>query len=155
MKRPDRIYQDAMGITRFDKYFSYIHAIAKNLPLRLAEFAANELRYSLNSNVTLHDAWLQSFEVSKIYIPERPVETSVKIGLLHAMHTHAIRLSYGGVSSVEFSSEPTRWALQPVDLLVHEFDQIEPEVFRHYIQFDHGVWLALTFTKFDFDDIAV
>ena len=155
MKNPNRIYQDDKGITRFSAYFSFIDTIAKDLPERLAAFATNELRYNLNSNETLHDSWLQSFEVLKVYVTNQPVNTTVKISLLQAMHTHSIRLFYGGVTNVEFSSEPTRWPLQPVDLLVHEFDQVELGVFQHYLEFNHGVWLGLTFTSFEFDDVPI
>lgn len=131
-----RIFTDEIGFTRFDDYFAHLGAIESKLPPQLAEFATDVQRYSLNSDVTLHDSW-----------------STVRIELLQAKHTHSIHLEYGGVTSITFSADPAAWPLSPVDLLTHEFDIVGDGEFQHYMQFDREVWLALRFQTFAFRDV--
>lgn len=148
-----RIFTDEIGFTRFDDYFAHLGAIESKLPLQLAEFATDVQRYSLNSDVTLHDSWLQAFQISKSYVDRDLVSTTVRIELLQAKHTHSIHLEYGGVTSITFSADPAAWPLSPVDLLTHEFDVVGDGEFQHYMQFDREVWLALRFQTFAFRDV--
>lgn len=68
---------------------------------------------------------------------------------MHSSHERDIHLRYADVRDVAFHLKPDRWPDKPVDLLVHEFCVVEPGVFRHFLQFDRGVFIEIFFEGFD------
>ncbi len=151
MKKLVHIYDDADGITRFNRYFGYLNSVKNELPEGLLAFATNEDHYALNSSVTLHDSWLRSLDVKKEYSSAGDSRSVVTLKLLHAMHESVISLVYSPAAELSCQLTPTHWPDRPVDLLIHEFSMVEPGKFRHFVQFDRGVWIEIFFHEFAFN----
>ncbi|NHZ79045.1 hypothetical protein F2P44_07115 [Massilia sp. CCM 8695] len=144
------IYQRHDGATCFDRYFAYLGTIQQDMPPALASFSMDPDRYALNSDVTLHDSWLESLNVEKEYVGTEQGPSTVKLKLLHSSHESVINLVYTDVLGMNSSLQPSQWPLQPADLLVHEFCMLEAGIFRHFIEFDRDMWVEILFRSFDF-----
>lgn len=72
-----KIYQNDLGVTVFDDYFSYIEQLYNIIPLETYDFFSDWDRYSLRSEKTLHDSRIHSFkmEANSLFI-----ELSLKFG---------------------------------------------------------------------------
>jgi hypothetical protein len=149
------IYNDAQGVTRFDKYFEYLQSIKTQLPLVLGNFALATNRYELNGNDTLHDAWLKSLNMTKDYGIDKPSITKVQLSLLLATHLKIVHLEYSEVIHIKCSLASNLWPMQPVDLLVHEVSLLAENTFQHFIQFDRGMWIEVVFSAFKVHESSV
>jgi hypothetical protein len=132
----------------FDKYFSYLQSIEGQLPPALAKFALDESRYELQSDETLHDAWLTKLSFEKKYFDHETSESVVTLELLHSSHESVCQLSYSDVVTLEMSSGLESIDPYPSDLLVHEFSLVSLGLFQHLIHFDHGEWIRVVFRRF-------
>lgn len=143
------IYENEHGVTCFDRYFQYLKSIEEEMPHVLASFAMAPGRYELQGENTLHDAWLTSLDIKKMYAKaDAAVNTSVTLTLLSAQQTRAVELCYFEVEGIQTSLAPDRWPARPVDLLTHEITRVREGVFRHHLQFDRGVWVDVSFRQF-------
>ncbi len=150
MKTFSLIYEDDHGFTKTDHYFAHLHSIQSRLPKGLFEFATDPSRYEMNGDRTLHDAWLLDVQVSNRLTDEHTIKTDVKLRLLQAMHRSTFELHYADVSASVFLLAADRWPDQPVDLLMHEFANLDDDRNRHILQFDRGVLIKLEFVEFNF-----
>lgn len=139
------IYQDDIGVVRFDRYFQYIDQIKSSMPPELAGFASDTARYQLTGPRTLHDARLKSLNVEHRFDGNAITFASVTLNLLLASQ-ECLVLKYVGASGIIFLSDPVRWPDKAVDLLIHEFLVEHNNLFSHLIEFDRGVWLKVTFS---------
>lgn len=128
MKHFKYIYEEN-DIVKYDKYFSYLSEIESNLPPRIKNFFCNQDRYSLNSDLTLHDAWVSSVNVSNQYT-DNSLNSDVKLNLLLYQHNKRLEIIYGGVSNFVYDNQPAFWIDKSVDLLHHELNVLE-ESFIH------------------------
>lgn len=140
------IYENELGITFFDRYFEYMQSIERRMPASLKNFALDAGRYELNGLRTLHDAWLTAFSIGKEYDSlEQLVQTSVQIDLQLAASQKSLGLKYLDVTAIQTQLTPDQWPARPVDLLVHEFSIDEAGQFRHFLKFDRGVYVVISF----------
>lgn len=144
------IYEDELGITHFDKYFNYIKNSRQHMPENLWRFASDTSRYELNGRLTLHDSRLESLAISNTYNADDNIVAvdCVSINLLLAS-SGKIELSYSGVLSVRYHKPLGEWEDKAADLLTHEFTIVRAGVYRHLIEFDHGVEFEIFFRNFD------
>lgn len=131
------VYTDSQG-THFDHYFEYVKSLRSKLPLHVFRFASNPEHYSLTSHASLHDAWLERYEVREPAEGERKQyrQTELQVCLLGPYHDRRIFLEYGEVQTYSVSSSNS--ASGHGDLLVHEVRLEETGLLVHELQFVNG-----------------
>ncbi len=134
-----KIYQNDLGITVFDDYFSYIEQLYYIIPLETYDFFSDWDRYSLRSEKTLHDSRIHSFkmEANCLFI-----ELNLKFG-------SQLQLIYSD-PNVQFPLNLIK-NLWSNDLLVHELCYLAiPNRYIHALCFDNNQNLLINFKSFSF-----
>lgn len=80
----NRIYQNKLGITKFNKYFSYLKDIRDEIDPYIYEFFSDERKYQLRGEKTLHDSWIQDFKISRELKTVENTNSSIELRLLLA-----------------------------------------------------------------------
>lgn len=144
------IYEDNNGVTRFDRYFSYLNGVCKEMPSSLSNFALDPSRYDLQTEGTLHDAWIESISFVNEFSEGSNLlsKRSVTIDLILSDRENRLKISYGSVESYEHCHVPIMWPDRAVDLLTHEIRVEGRGLYSHQLMFDRGVWLKLKFREF-------
>ena len=134
-----KIYQNDLGVTVFDDYFSYIEQLHNVIPLETYDFFSDWDRYSLRSEKTLHDSRIHSFkmEANSLFI-----ELNLKFG-------SQLQLIYSD-PNVQFPLNLIK-NLWNNDLLVHELCYLAtPNRYIHALCFDNNQNLLINFKSFSF-----
>lgn len=118
------------------------------MPDTLYEFASDSKRYELRGEKTLHDSRISHLNIG--YQKEKEFSCKVVLYLELADLGNKLQLEYSGVVAIQNSFVPDFWPNQPVDLLTHEFTLSDNGLFRHFIEFDRGVWCDIIFSSFAF-----
>ena len=144
------IYEDAVGVTKFDRYFSYLNEVCKEMPVSLRDFALDPSRYDLQTEGTLHDAWIESINFENEFCEGSNLlaKRSVTINLILSDRKNRLKISYGAVESYEHCHVPIMWPDRALDLLTHEIRVEGRGLYSHQLMFDRGVWLKLKFREF-------
>ncbi len=144
---------DENGILNTKKYFDYIHSIKEKVPKSVYDFASNDDHYNLLSHDSLHDAWLNFFEIREDASGARSENRKaiVNIELLAPFHDKKIHLKYKIVRRVSIEQKECNVADGHGDLLIHEFRLGEESSIIHEIVFDHGGTYLIEFEDFEFN----
>src|SRR5712671_6315432 len=89
-------------------YEKYIQSIRKKLPEHIYAFAANPNNFNFQSHSSLHDSWLESFNVKEVATGKRNEirKLEIEISLLGPFHDRRIHLCYTGVTQYSFVTPP-------------------------------------------------
>ena len=90
----NRIYQNKLGITKFNKYFSYLKDIRDEIDPYIYEFFSDERKYQLRGEKTLHDSWIQDFKISRELKTAENTNSSIELRLLLADWENVLILNY-------------------------------------------------------------
>lgn len=114
------------GVVHWDAYFEYLKDNQQNFPPELFAYASDWKHYSLDSNESLHDAWLLG-----IYFPYRKKEITVE--LIGPQHDRKHVLRYFDVDEYVIDLN-ARNRSGDRDVLAHEF-RIERGLVIHEVAF--------------------
>lgn len=152
----NRIYQNELGITKFNKYFSYLKNIRDEIDPYIYEFFSDERKYQLRGEKTLHDSWIQDFKISRELKTAENTNSSIELRLLLADWENVLILNYYDAFFEKIPLEIFDEQHSQNDLLVHElqWDQ-QIKRYRHIICFDNDVDLVINFAAFKYSYINV
>src|SRR5215813_2251944 len=110
----------------YGPYMRYLETVKHIMPADLFAFAVNSDNYDLYSPNSLHDAWLEEWNIVEVALPNERSKRMIEIRacFLGPQHDRHIRLTYKNVghytmhSPEEFESPPTGRAGHG-DLLIH------------------------------------
>jgi hypothetical protein len=139
---------DTEGIIFFDEYFSYLEQIRDHLPNSVKEFALDEHRYELNGPKTLHDGWLVAVNLARSVGVLQELDCTLTLKILLATHETTLTLIYEGVSNFVPSLNLSNLIKLQVDLLVHEFQLVTPELLQHSLRFADESIVTVRFKRF-------
>ena len=129
----------------FTRYSRYIESIRDLLPSHIYAFASDSQYFDLSSPSTLHDAWLESFDVREIAIGKRQEirRMEATVILLGAFHDRLIRLHYTGITRYSFQAPPQYGKARYEhtahgDLITHEIRLGHEGLFIHELLFERG-----------------
>ena len=150
----NRIYQNELGITKFNKYFSYLKDIRNKIDPYIYEFFSDERKYQLRGERTLHDSWIQDFKISRELKTVENTNSSIELRLLLADWENVLILNYYDAFFEKIPFEIFDEQHLQNDLLVHElqWDQ-QTKRYRHIICFDNDVDLVINFAAFKYSYI--
>jgi hypothetical protein len=139
-----------------DPYWLYLESVKHIMPADLFAFAANSENHDLSSLNSLHDAWLESWNITEVTPPDDRRDRSIQIDarFLGPNHDRHICLIYKNVGSYKmhnperFSSPPT-YRTGHGDLLIHELTIIREGVFEHELLFSRGTVFLAQFKAFE------
>jgi hypothetical protein len=138
------LLRDAEGVIQFDPYFEYIGTIADRLPHHVHEFASKWDHYNLENHSSLHDAWLETVEITETTQDEARA-TQINLRLLGPYHDRRILLFYKDVMTYSINlSREKNWDVPARrgwfgDLLMHEVRLSETGLVLHELQFERGL----------------
>lgn len=123
------------------------------MPAHIFEFASSPENHDLTSPNSLHDSWLESWNILESSDLESKKRRLIQIEarLLGSRWDRHICLTYGNVSRYEILN-PKDFAHQPPghgDLLVHEMRLVRDGLFAHELVFSKGSVFLLEFADFD------
>ena len=139
-------------VTYFERYFAYLENIESSLSGSISSFFCNHNKYKLQTEDTLHNAWIQNIQIINKYIDNEKY-TKIDLTLLLANRENKLKLTYYSVLDIVYQQEPIRWPDRAIDLLTHEFTITSENNYRHVLEFDRGVWLTLVFEDFSYENI--
>lgn len=147
----NRIYQNELGITKFNKYFSYLKDIRDEIDPYIYEFFSDERKYQLRGEKTLHDSWIQDFKISRELKTAENTNSSIELRLLLADWENVLILNYYDAFFEKIALEIFDEQHSQNDLLVHElqWDQ-QTKRYQHIIYFDNDVDLVINFAAFKY-----
>jgi len=136
-------------------YWKYLESVQATMPAHIFEFASNSENHDLNSQNSLHDSWLESWNILEPADPESRRRRSIQIEarFLGSNWDRYIYLTYHGVGRHEVLS-PEEFALPPTskighgDLLVHEMRVVRDGLFAHELLFSRGSVFLVEFSEF-------
>jgi hypothetical protein len=131
------------GIAMFDQYYDYIESIKSRLPKHVYDFASNDKYYNLTDHSSLHDAWLEYFNIREIAEGDRSNIRRIEIesSYLGSFHDCRIDIIYKDVQS--FSINTLRPPLSSNvgahgDLTFHELRLENSNILVHEIIYSTG-----------------
>ena len=150
----NRIYQNELGITKFNKYFSHLKDIRDEIDPYIYEFFSDERKYQLRGEKTLHDSWIQDFKISRELKTVENTNSSIELRILLADWENVLILNYYDAFFEKIPLEIFDEQHSQNDLLVHElqWDQ-QTKRYRRIICFDNDVDLVINFAAFKYSYI--
>ena len=150
-----RISKDETGAINFDNYFSYIKSIKEKLPEAVYNYAVSYDHYNLSSHTSLHDAWLERYEVKEVASGSRNENRKIEIFVefLGPFHDKRLKFHYKGVS--QYRGEATDCIKGMGDLNFHEFSKNEDNSIKHVFYFVNGSVISVSFTDFEYQEVNV
>jgi hypothetical protein len=126
------------GIATFDKYFDYIESIKARLPKHVYDFASNYKYYNLTDHSSLHDAWLEYFNIREIAEGDRSEIRRIEIESSHLgpFHDCRINIIYKDVQSFSINTVHPPLSSNGQahgDLIMHEVRLEDNEILVHEI----------------------
>ena len=131
-------------------YWTYLSSVRAKMPPHLYSLAANPENHDLKSPNSLHDAWLERFELVEL----RRRNLQINLCLLGPQHDRHINLSYKGVMNYGIHNPDKFIAPHTLDkghgdLLVHEVTIIDEGLFSHELLFSKGTDIYIEFTDME------
>lgn len=139
----------AVNKNTIQNYFKYIETIKQKISQSVYSFAKDSKNYDLDSQQSLHDAWLNFIKIYELSSGKRSEnrKTEIVIELLGSYHDILISLTYSDVKTINMSSHKELshgWG----DLLVHEFRLDKDDIhIIHELEFQYGT-IILSFKNF-------
>ena len=136
-------------------YWDYLNSARHLLPPHIFAFASNTENHDLTSPNSLHDSWLESWNIRELAEPNSRKHRSIQIEaqFLGSRWDRHICLIYKSVGRYEILN-PEKFALPPYkaghgDLLVHEMRQVRDGLFAHELLFSRGSSFLVEFADFE------
>jgi hypothetical protein len=137
-------------------YWRYLESVKHLMPAHVFAFAARSENHDLSSPNSLHDSWLEYWNITETTASEDRRARSIQISacLLGATHDRRIYLTYKNVAGYSVEN-PQEFALPPTartghgDLLIHELRIVRERVFAHELLFSRGTTFLVEFTEFE------
>ncbi len=130
-------------------YWPYLASVREMMPPHIFAFAADPTNHDLTSPNSLHDAWLESWNIIECGHEKNGTHTvKVEARFLGPRHDRFIHLTYLGVESQEITVPGHGDAVSQMahgDLLVHEIRLITKYLFSHELVFSGGAVFSLQF----------
>jgi len=125
---------DTEGI-QYGRYLDALASFRHLLPSHVAEFAADESRFTLNDPRSLHDAWLESLTVQESRASsESPSCTSIELVLLGQQHDRHIVIQYVDVRQYSLRHAPLS------DMKFH--DAAHGDIFTHEVRVEDDGYIT-------------
>jgi len=151
--------KNSAGEVEFDAYFEYIRSVRTRMSDKAYSFASNFDHYRLDSRVSLHDAWVQSFQVSEVALGERRQtrKLAIELTLLGPYHNSVLRLSYSDVRSYTTDVRvEDAGNIAHGDIAMHELIvDLETGNLRHEIQFATGSIFRIECGDIEFQELPL
>lgn len=145
------IYQNDLGITKFDRYFRYLDDIRDEINPYIYNFFSDEKKYQLRGKETLHDSWLQDFKISRDLKTEENMNSSIELSFLLANWESVLILNYYDAFFEKIPFEIFNNQYSQNDLLVHELKwNQQTKRYQHIICFDNDIDLIINFANFKY-----
>ncbi|HEY8025252.1 MAG TPA: hypothetical protein VIF60_11835 [Burkholderiaceae bacterium] len=133
------------GGINFGPYLEYLNSITDSLPPHVYAFASDSRHYDLQSHSSLHDAWLETFNIGENAngATKQIRQIEIRMCLLGPFHDLKIHLHYLGVERY-FLDAPARTGeirfahIGHGDLLAHEIRLGLDGLLIHELQFERG-----------------
>jgi hypothetical protein len=137
-------------------YWKYLETVQPLMAPHIFAFASNSENHDLTSPSSLHDSWLESWNIREPADLDTRKHRSIEIEarFLGSRWDRYICLAYKGVGRYEISN-PERFALPPIhktghgDLLVHEMRVVRDGLFAHELVFSRGSTFLVEFSDFE------
>jgi len=137
-------------------YWDYLESVREQMPSHIFEFASNTENHDLTSPNSLHDSWLESWNIQERADPATREYRSIQIDarFLGSRWDRYVHLTYKNVGRYEISS-PEGFAQPPShktghgDLLVHEMRIVRDGLFAHELIFSRGSTFLVEFSDFE------
>lgn len=144
------LVENSDGNLDYISYFNYLKDIKDKLPSNLYLYASDEKNYDLSSKTSLHDSWLEAFNVNEVGAGKRNElrEIDINIKLLNAFHDRLIELKYGQVSNCNISDVNNDLGKGFGDIIAHEFS-LNRSTCVHEIVFSSGANIIISFNYFE------
>ena len=140
------IQPHARGGYDHTQYWAYLDLVRLQMSPHIFAFANDPENHDLTSPNSLHDSWLENWNVEEISDEAR--KRSIRIGakFLGSRHDRHIHLTYGHVRrhSIVCDGQSTKHG----DLLVHEMRLAEPGWYTHELLFSEGSIFLVEFQDF-------
>lgn len=129
----EHILNGKPGFIDYGHYLKYVASIRDQLPPHVYAFASNSNYFNLESNSSLHDAWLESVTVREASSGEHNEirQLEIHICLLGPFHDRRIHLRYTGVSQYSINAQ-ARYEEQRYKHTAHG------DLFTHEIRLGHN-----------------
>lgn len=125
----------------FDRYFEYIESIRDRLSVAAYQFASNYEHYDMQSNKSLHDAWIRSINIAEWPSGARGEERElgIHVSLLGPRHDCILDLRYQRVAGYTMSVTCKNvGSTAHGDLLMHEIGVTDDGLVTHELLFESG-----------------
>lgn len=137
-------------------YWQYLDSVKDLMPAHLFRFAANSENHDLVSLNSLHDSWLDYWNIVELSSNQNKKERSLQIEarFLGPRHDRHIYLTYKNVEEYNLQN-PAQFAGPPSsktghgDLLVHELRIVREGLFSHELIFSRGTVFSVQFADFE------
>lgn len=142
------IYQNDLGVTKFDKYFCYLDNIRDEIDPYIYDFFSDEKKYQLRGQETLHDSWIQDLKIFRDLKNEEIVSSNIELSLLLATWDNVLILNYNDAFFEKIPFEIFDHQYAKNDLLVHELQWCKHmKRYRHIICFNNDIDLIINFSS--------
>lgn len=141
----------------YDNYLKYVESKKNAFADVIYDFVSNSAHFDLRSPSSLHDAWLESFQINETRDPNaRCARLTGTLILLGAFHDRKIIIKYGNITSYLFSFKGTPNVGQHQrtihgDLFTHEL-RAHGKTYIHEILFRSGGKFRVTFSDFEHNE---
>jgi hypothetical protein len=140
------IQPHARGGHDHTQYWAYLESARLQISPHIFAFASNPENHDLTSPNSLHDSWLESWNVEEISDEARKRSIQIRAKLLGSRHDRQIHLTYGHVRHHSIVSEGK--SAGHGDLLIHEMRLAEPGWYIHELLFSEGSTFLVAFRDF-------
>ncbi len=139
----------------YGRYAEYLDTIRARLPRNVYEFASNASNFDLSSHSSLHDSWLEFFNIVECAEGTKHGVRSIGIRTcyLGPFHDKRILINYMGVISYSIQT-PRAFRFPPSnqtghgDLITHEI-RLDDDLLVHELIFSRGSTINICFTQFE------
>jgi hypothetical protein len=138
----------------YGPYMRYLESVKHVMPIELFAFASNKENYDLNSPNSLHDVWLEEWNVAEVRQSAERLDRLIQINsrFLGPRHDRYICLVYKSVQHYAMHN-PEEFGMPPRsghgDLLIHELTIVREGLFEHELRFSRGTVFEVQFREFE------
>lgn len=139
----------------FSRYLDYLDSIRSRLPAHIYSFAADSRHFDLQSEESLHDAWLEALTIKETASHETDAarRISIHLCLLGPFRDRRIHLHYSGVERYLLDTParpgvPRYMHTAHGDLLTHEVRIGDSGLLVHELAFERGSTLLIECADF-------
>ncbi|MGH8620042.1 MAG: hypothetical protein ACREUW_20310 [Burkholderiales bacterium] len=149
------ILDESDGPIDFDRYLNYLQTIRDRLPAAVYRFASDSANFDLSSHCSLHDAWLEHFNITEPAEGARNElrRIDIKSSYLGPFHDKRILINY--IDVIGYSIQTPSTFLGPPsyrtghgDLITHEIRLDDDNRLEHELCFSRGSVITVCFKGF-------